>query len=80
MEVEIKIDRSCTGPRILIITDVVTEEINSLVRKLSGDGTQLISGSRDDKVEILEPEGLVRIYANAGKVYAVTGKITHFDA
>ena len=74
MKVEIKIDSSYTEPRILIITDVVTEEINSLVRKLSEDVPQLISGSRDDKVEVLEPEGLVRIYANAGKVYAVTGK------
>lgn len=74
MKVEIKIDSSCTEPRILIITDVVTEEINSLVRKLSEDVPRLISGSRDDKVEVLEPEGLVRIYANAGKVYAVTGK------
>ena len=74
MEVEIKIDSSCTEPRILIITDVVTEEISSLVRKLSGDGPQVISGRREDKVEVLEPEDLIRIYANAGKVYAVTGK------
>lgn len=74
MEVEIKIDSSCTEPRILIITDAVTEEISSLVRKLSGDGPRLISGSREDKVEVLEPEELIRIYANAGKVYAVTGK------
>lgn len=74
MEVEIKIDSACTEPRILIITDAVTEEISSLVRKLSEDGPQLISGCRNDKVEVLEPEELVRIYANAGKVYAVTGK------
>ena len=34
----------------------------------------MISGTRDGKLEVLEPEELIRIYAASGKVFAVTGK------
>lgn len=74
MRVEVKIDSSYTEPRILILTDAVTEEINHLMKKLSEDGPQIISGSKDDKIEVLEQDDLIRIYTGAGKVYAVTGK------
>lgn len=74
MRVEIKIDSSCTEPQILILTDSITEEINNLLKKLSEDVPQIISGSKDGKIEVLEPDGLIRVYAAAGKVYAVTEK------
>lgn len=74
MEVEIKIDSSCKEPKVLILTASVTEEVSYIVRKLSGDAPQIISGSKDDKVEVLEQEELIRIYAGAGKVFAVTEK------
>ena len=74
MRVEIKIDSSCTEPEIIIMTASVTEEVNNLLRKLSEDVPQIISGVRDGKVEVLEQADLVRIYANAGKVFAVTNK------
>lgn len=74
MQVEIKIDSSYTEPKILILTDSVTEDISSLVKKLSEDVPQIISGSRDNKIEVLNPEELIRVYANTGKVFAVTDK------
>lgn len=74
IQVEIKIDSSRTEPKILILTDSITEEVSSIVRKLSEDAMQIISGSRDEKIEVLEREDLIRIYANAGKVFAVTDK------
>lgn len=74
MQVEIKIDPSCTEPRILIVTDSVTEEISRVVKKLSEEAPQVLSGSKDDKFEVLEPADLVRVYANAGKVFAVTSR------
>lgn len=74
MQVEIKIDSSYTEPKILILTDSVTEDINNLVKKLSEDVPQIISGSRDHKIEVLDPGELIRVYANAGKVFAVTDK------
>ncbi|HCT91842.1 MAG TPA: LytTR family transcriptional regulator [Lachnospiraceae bacterium] len=72
MQVEIKIEVSCTEPRVIIETAAMTEEIHTLLRKLSDDMPQLISGSRDDKIEVLDPADLIRIYTGAGKVFAVT--------
>lgn len=74
MQVEIKIDSSYTEPKILILTDSVTEEVSGIIKKLSEDVPQIISGSRGDLYEVLEPAGLIRVYANGGKVYAVTTK------
>ena len=36
------------------------------------DASQIISGHKDEKIEILEPADLIRIYANSRKVFAVT--------
>jgi len=74
MQVEIKIDSSCTEPKIIVMTASMTEEIAHIVQKLSGDVPQVISGSRNGKIEVLEPSELIRIYANSGKVFAVTGR------
>ncbi len=74
MQVEIKIDSSYTEPKILIFTASITEDINNIVKKLSEDIPQIISGSKDEKIEVLEQAELIRIYANTGKVFAVTNK------
>lgn len=70
MQVEIKIDSSYTEPKILILTASMSDEINSIVKKLSEDVPQVISGIKDDKIEVLDPAKLIRIYANNGKVFA----------
>lgn len=74
MEVEIKIDSSYTDPKILILTASMTSEVGDIVKKLSGDTSQIISGHKGDKLEILEQADIIRIYANSGKVFAVTDK------
>lgn len=72
MQVEIKIDPSCTEPKAIIMAASMTEDVNRIVKKLSEDVPQIISGSKDDKIEVLEPSDLIRIYAGTGKVFAVT--------
>lgn len=72
MQVEIKIDRSCTEPKVLILTNSITEEIRNLAQKLSENFPQILFGNREEKIEVLEPSALIRIYAGAGKVFAVT--------
>lgn len=74
MQVEVKIDSSCKEPKIIILTDSITEEVNNIVKKLSENVSQVISGIKDEKIEVIEEEDLIRIYTNSGKVYAVTGK------
>lgn len=74
MQVEIKIDPSQPEPKVVITAASMTEEVNRIVRRLSEVIPQVISGTRDGKLEVLEPEDLIRIYAASGKVFAVTGK------
>lgn len=74
MQIEIKIDSSCTEPKIVIMAASMTEDVNMIIKRLSMDPPQIISGIKDDKLEVLEQTNLIRIYANSGKVYAVTDK------
>lgn len=74
MQVEIKIDPSQPEPKVIITAASMTEEVNRIVRRLSEVIPQVISGTRDGKLEVLEPEELIRVYAASGKVFAVTGK------
>ena len=74
MQVEIKIDRSYIDPKVIILTASMTEDVSNIVKKLSENASQIISGYKDEKIEILEQTDLIRIYANSGKVFAVTNK------
>lgn len=72
MQIEIKIDSSYTQPKIIIVTAQMTEDINNLIQRLSEHSPQIISGIKDEKLEVLEQPDIIRIYANSGKVFAVT--------
>ncbi len=72
MQVEIKIENSCKEPKIIILTPSMTEEVYSLIKKLSDDVPQVITGTRNGKHEVLEQADLIRIYAENGKVVAIT--------
>lgn len=72
MKIEIKIDESCSEPRVVVVTDRVTDEINGIVKKLSENTSQLLAGFRDGKAAVLEPDRIFRVYASGGKVYAET--------
>lgn len=74
MQIEIKIDDACREPKIIILTDKITEEINTFVRKLSVEPSQVLSGFRGETAEVLEPSDIFRIYASSGKVFAITEK------
>lgn len=74
MQVEIKIDESCREPKITILTDKMTDEINTLVRNLSGKSPQILTGFQGDTAEVLAQPDILRIFASAGKVLAVTEK------
>lgn len=74
MQIEIKIDNEQKEPKIIIITDKITDEIDLLIKKLSEDKIRDISGFRDGVFEILQPNDIVRIYSANQKVYVVTNK------
>ena len=72
MEIEIKIDPTCEEPKIIVMTDKVTDEVNLVIRKLSEEAPQVLAGFREDVVEVLEQSEIIRFYAASGKIFAVT--------
>ena len=76
MKLHINIDKSITESEILITTDQMTEEVNRIVdfiNRIEETGTML-SGIRNGRVELLDQEKLIRIYAENGRVYARTDR------
>lgn len=76
MQIEVKIDSSCKEPKVILMAASMTEEVNDILGRLTDQmrTPQVITGIRNDKVEIVEPADLIRVYANAGKVFAVTSR------
>lgn len=74
MQIEIKLDENYREPKIIIMTDKMTDEVNDIVKKLSEEQPQLIAGFKDDSVQVIEPSSIYRVYAQSGKVFAETNK------
>jgi DNA-binding LytR/AlgR family response regulator len=74
LKVEIKIDENCVFPKVVIYTNEITSEVNELVKRLSEKHPFNLVGYKDEKLEILQPEEIVRIYAEQQKVFAKTDK------
>ena len=74
MQIEIKIDSSCPEPKVIILTDSMSEEVSSIVRRLSDENPDVITGTREERLEIIEPMDIIRIYAANSRVFAVTEK------
>lgn len=72
MQIEIKIDENCEEPKITIVAGRMTDEINAIVKRLSSEQMQMITGFKDDVAEVLEASDIYRIFAASGKVYAET--------
>ena len=72
MQIEIKMDEAQTEPKVIILTNKVTEEITELVKRLSEEKPQLIAGFQNDTVVLLKQPELIRIYTADSKVFAVT--------
>lgn len=54
MQIEIKIDEKYKEPKIIVMTDKMTDEVNAIIKRLSDEQPQVIAGFREDVVEVLE--------------------------
>lgn len=74
MQLNIKIDSNYEEPVTLITTARMTDEVNRIVDFINQSDavTTIISGIKNGKVELLEQQSLIRIYAEEGKVFAKT--------
>ncbi len=73
MKVEIKIEKDCVEPKIIVVTDKMTEELSNAVKYITQNSAQVIIGYKDDTAEILDRSDIVRIYSANKHVYAVKG-------
>ena len=55
MQIEIKLDENCKEPKIIVVTNKMTDEINEIMKRLSDEQPKMIAGFKDDIVEVLEP-------------------------
>lgn len=74
MDIEVKIDESCVEPKIVIITNKMTDEVAELIKMVSGQMPQVIVGFSDNEAKLIEQSDIINIYAESGKVFAVTKK------
>ncbi len=72
MQIEIRIDETCKEPKIIILTDAMSSEINAIIKKLSDEDLMMVAGFKDEAVELLEPDAIYRIFSSDGKVLAET--------
>ena len=74
MKLEFKLNPACTEPLVTVQAEEITSEVAEIMSRLSQEVPCLLTGIRNERAEILEPEDLYRIYASGGRVFAVTQK------
>lgn len=72
MEIEIKLDGNYKEPKIIILTEKMSDEISLLVKKITEDVPQMIAGFQNDQLRVLEQDEIFRIYTANNKVFART--------
>jgi DNA-binding LytR/AlgR family response regulator len=72
MVVEIKIDRTCTEPKLIIYTTAITEEVTELTKRLSAKTSKSLAGYQGEQVQIIPVSHILRIYTEKQKVLLQT--------
>ena len=58
MQVEIKIDDSCKEPKIIVVTDRMTDEISAVIKTISNMQPWVLAGFKDETVCLLSSRNL----------------------
>lgn len=76
MQIEIKLDATCTEPKIVIVTNKVTDDVQRIVQriteKLQDEQAPLLAGFKGGAATVLNPSEIYRVFAQSGKVLAET--------
>lgn len=73
MQIEIQLNESCTEPKIILQAAQLTDEIKELAQRLTV-GTTWLAGFCGEQAVLLNPDDLLRVTAQNGKVWAVTSQ------
>ncbi|MBN3526370.1 LytTR family transcriptional regulator DNA-binding domain-containing protein [Paenibacillus apiarius] len=77
MKFEVSIDPACKEPKIIILTDKMTDEITDIVKLLSESFTDSLAVFSERGVNIVESRKIVRIYTERKKVFVQTAHGTY---
>ena len=77
MKVEIVVDKNLKEKEVIIKTPKVDQESLDIKEKILANDIQILSGIYDKKLEIIDLDDIIRIYANDKKVFTVTEKKTY---
>ena len=72
MKIEVKIENTYTEPKVVILTDQMTDEVNEIITKLSENTPQMIAGFQDDLLKVLDQEEIFNLFTENGRVFART--------
>jgi len=72
MKIEVKIENTYKEPKVIILTDEMTDEVNEIIRKLSEHTPQMIAGFQDDLLKVLDQEEIFHLFTENGRVLART--------
>ena len=72
MQIEIILDAKVEEPKLVLYASRMTPELNELIGRLSEGGARQIAAYVEDRVELIDPEDVVRVYAERQKVYLET--------
>ena len=72
MDIEVRIEKEYKEPKLIILTESITDDVRAIIDKISEKGVQHIAGYAGNDVSILRKEAIFRIYAYSGKVIAIT--------
>lgn len=70
MKIEIQIDENCSEPKIVIVTDKITDEVSELMQRLSAETQSELVGYRDGAAKLIDTADVMRVYAENGRVFA----------
>ena len=69
MNIEVKIDKNYSTPQVIILSNKMTNEVSSLVNKISNITQKTLQTYKDHKLYILNQDEIESIYSENGKVY-----------
>lgn len=72
MKFEVLIDSSCKEPKIIILTDEMTDEITEIMKRLTDTYLDSLAVTSERGVRIVKCEEIIRIYAEKKKVFVQT--------
>ncbi len=75
MQIEVKIDAAYKEPKVIIITDKITDEVKTIMERITDH--QKLTVFDDREAILLEADEIIRIYTENKKVYVQTKDKTY---